>query len=77
MIRESNEPNYDPSILCEEKIIDAVTMTGESHKNDSRLVHQIFLRNVSEESNAYTYIKPLLRHRDDRRDFFSSQGKVQ
>ena len=71
MIRENDEPNYDPSILHEDNVIDAVTMTGESYKNDARLVHQIILRNVSEESNAYTCIKPLLRYRDGRRDFLA------
>ena len=68
VIRDEEAPVYDPSIPYEVNIIDAVALTGESFKNDARLVHQIILRNVSEESNAYTYIKPLLRHRDGRRD---------
>ena len=43
MIRESDNPNRDPSILHEDNIIDAVTMTGKSYKNDARLVHQTIL----------------------------------
>ena len=71
VIRENNDPQYDGDIPYEDNIIKAVVMSGESYKNDARLVHQIILRNVSEESNAYTYIKPLLRYRDGRRDFIA------
>ena len=67
-IRKEEAPSYDPDIPCEDNIIDAVALTGESFKNDARLIHQIILRNASNESNAYTCVKPLLRHRDSRRD---------
>ena len=71
VIRKEEAPVYDPDIPYEENIIDAVALTGESFKNDACLVHQIILRNVSKESNAYTCIKPLLRYRDGRRDIMA------
>ena len=71
ILRKEETPVYDPDIPYEENIIDAVALTGESFKNDARLVHQIILRNASEESNAYTHIKPLLRYRDGRKDIMA------
>ena len=75
VIREDSVPHYDPEIPYDEKIINAMAMTRESYKNDGRLVHQIILRNVSEKSNTYTYIKPLLRYRDGRRDFLALKDR--
>ena len=71
VIRKEEASIYNPDIPYEEKIIDTVALTSESFKNDTRLVHQIILCNVSEESNAYTYIKPLLRYCDGRRDIIA------
>ena len=71
VIRKEEAPIYDPDIPYEDNIIDAVALTGESFKNDARLVHQIILRNASEESNACTHVKPLLKHRDGRRDLMA------
>ena len=63
VIRKNADPNCDEEILCEDNIFNAVAMSGESFKNDTRLVHQIMLKNVSKESNAYTYIKPSCNER--------------
>ena len=39
VIRKEEAPSYDPDIPCEDNIIDAVALTGESFKNDARLVY--------------------------------------
>ena len=61
VIREIDEPEYDDDLDYDENIINAVDLTGEEYKIDAKTVHQIILRNVHEDSDAYTYIKPLLR----------------
>ena len=70
-IQENDDPDFDKEIPYEDNIVNAVAMNGESYKNDARLAPQIILRNISEESNAHTCIKPLLRYCDDRKDFLA------
>ena len=48
--------------------IKSVPLEGPKFQADARTVHQILLNNINEDSDAYTYIKTLLRHRDGRRD---------
>jgi len=61
VIREDVQPHFDPLIPYDEAIIQGVTMEGPAFKIDARTVHQIILRNVHEDSDAYVYLKPLLR----------------
>ena len=71
VIREADDAEYDDSLNYDEAIIDAVELNGEDYKIDAKTVHQIILRNVHEDSDAYTYIKPLLRRRDGRLDIMA------
>ncbi len=71
VIRRNSESEYDPELPYEEAAQQAVALTGEKFKVDARTVHQIILRNVHEDSDAYTYIKTLLRHRNGRRDMIA------
>ena len=71
VIRRIEAQNFDATIPYEEAIIQAVSLDGNEFKQDARTVHKIILQNVHEDSDAYTYIKPLLRHRDGRRDMLA------
>lgn len=75
VIREIDEPNYDDDLDYDEAIINAVDLNGEDYKIDTRTVHQLILRNVHEDSDAYTYIKPLLRKRDGRLDILALRDR--
>ena len=45
-----------------------MSLSGVEFTHDARTVHKIILKNIHEDSDAYTYVKPLIRHRDGRRD---------
>ena len=77
VIRENDEPVYDEELDYDEAVIEAVALEGEEFKIDTRTVHQIILRNVHEDSDAYTYIKPLLRSRDGRKDMLALRQRYQ
>jgi len=75
VIREIEEPEFVEELDYDEAIINAVELTGEEYKIDAKTVHQIILRNVHEDSDAYTYIKPLLRKRDGRMDMLALRDR--
>ena len=52
----------------EEKAINATLLEGLEYEADLLTVHLFILNNVSEESDAYTYIQPLLARNNGRRD---------
>ena len=68
VIREDETPVFDETIDYDEAIIQAVPLTGPDFALDAKTVHRIVLHNVCEDSDAYTYIKTLLRFRNGRRD---------
>ena len=68
VIRDNDAPNFDAGLPYDEAVINGMTLTGEEYKQDARTVHKIILKNVHEDSDAYTYIKTLIRHRNGRRD---------
>ena len=71
VIREDKVPFFNNTITYEEAVTQATTLTGVDYKQDARTVHKIILKNINEDSDAYTYVKTLLRHRDGRRDIRS------
>ena len=71
VIRADEAPIFDEDISYEEAIIQALHLDTEDFKIDARTVHQLILLNVHEDSDAYTYIKPLLRYQDGRRDMLA------
>ena len=52
----------------EEKVIGATPITGRDFKQDSKTVHTLILKNLSENSEAYTYIETTLGDQDGRVD---------
>ena len=75
VIREEEASQFDPTIPFEDAIIQAVAVDNAQFKIDARTVHQIILNNVDDNSDAYTYIKPLLRHHDGRRDILALRDR--
>ena len=68
VIKESDTPTFDPTVTYEEAVTEAMSLSGVEFTHDARTVHKIILKNIHEDSDAYTYVKPLIRHRDGRRD---------
>ena len=68
VIREEDVPTFDASQPYDEAVINAMTLTGQEFQQDARTVHKIIMKNVHEDSDAYTYIKTLIRHRNGRKD---------
>ena len=68
VIRMNGPRLYDPDASFETNAITATEITGPEFAQDAQTVHQIILHNVHEDSDAYTYIKPVLRFQDGRRD---------
>ena len=75
VIREEAAPSFDPAVSYDTSVIQAVALTGDSFRLDARTVHQLILLNVHEDSDAYTYIKTLLRHHDGRRDILALRAR--
>ena len=59
----------------EEKAINATLLDGLEYEADLLTVHLFILNNVSEESDAYTYIQPLLSRNNGRRDVLALKDR--
>ena len=68
VIRSDDAAFFDTTIPYDDAAINGVPLTGQMFNQDARTVHKIILKNVHEDSDAYTYIKTLIRHRNGRRD---------
>ena len=68
VIRPDDAAIFDATIPYDDAVINGVPLTGQMFNQDARTVHKIILKNVHEDSDAYTYIKTLIRHRNGRRD---------
>ena len=68
VIHDNDASNFDAGLPYDKAVTNGMTLTGEEFKQDARTVHKIILKNVHEDSDAYTYIKTLIRHRNGRRD---------
>ena len=58
VIRDNDAPNFDAGLPYDKAAINGMTLTGEEFRQDARTVHKIILKNVHEDSDAYTYIRP-------------------
>ena len=59
----------------EEKVIGASPITGRNFKQDAKMVHNIILKNLSENSEAYTYIENSLGDQDGRVDILALRAR--
>ena len=68
IIRENDTPILEGLPTWEKKAISGAPLNGVAFNQDAATAHRIIVSNISEDSDAYTYIKPMLRHEDGRRD---------
>ena len=69
VIRPVDAPTAIGHANWEEKAINMAPLMGTDYRQDIATVHQIIVRNIAEDSDAYTYIKPKLRMEDGRKDY--------
>jgi hypothetical protein len=77
IIRENEAPQPVGHATWELKAIHAAPLTGLDYEADRMTVHLFILNNVSEESDAYTYIQPLLKRNDGRRDVIALRERYE
>ena len=68
IIRENDAPILAGLATWERKAVSGAPLTGVAFKQDAATAHRIIVSTISKDSDAYTYIKPMLRHEDGRRD---------
>ena len=71
VIREVALPTLIGFSSWEEKVIAATPISGRDFKQDSKTVHNLILKNLSENSEAYTYIETSLGDQDGRVDILA------
>jgi hypothetical protein len=77
IIRANSAPELEGHDTWEETAIHGAPLNGLDYDADKMTVHLFILNNVSEESDAYTYIQPLLRHNDGRRDVLALRARYE
>ena len=78
VIREADAAAIDiDGATWDKKFIDAIELSGPEYNIDRQIVHAIILRNVAEDSDAYTYIKPNIRRENGRLDMISLKGRYE
>ena len=75
VIRREAQAGVDARGDWEKMAIAKSPLNGAKFVQDSRVVHQIISRNIAEESDAYTYIKPNIRKEDGRVDYLALAGR--
>ena len=68
VIRKEEAPAFDGTLPYDKAVIQGTAITGPAFVQDAQTVHRIILHNVPENSDAYTYLKPVLRRQDGRDD---------
>ncbi len=71
VIRTEETPNLIGHATWEEMAIHGAPLTGLDWEADRMTVHLFILNNIGQDSDAYTYIQPLLRRNDGRRDIIA------
>ena len=68
VMRENDAPDQTERDNWEEKSVLAVPLSGRLYKQYNLMVHNIILRNISDESDAFTYVKSYIKKDDGRAD---------
>ena len=73
IIREKDEPTIEAPDDAEDEwdwlSVAATPLEGKKYIQDRKLVHQIIIRNVADDSDAYTYLKPNVAKENGRMDY--------
>ena len=62
VIRENDAPDQKERDTKEEKAVLAVPLTGRLYNQDNHIVNNIILRNITDKSDAFTYVKPYIKN---------------
>ena len=77
IIRENDAPDQTERNIWEENSVLAVPLTGILYKQDNFTVHNIILRNISDASDAFTYVKPYIKKYDVRTDIKALRSRYE
>ena len=78
VIREADAAAIDiDGATWDKKFMDAIELSGPEYTIDRQIVHAIILRNVAEDSDAYTYIKPNICREKGRLNMISLKGRYE
>ena len=77
ILRENGAPDQTEHDTWEEKAVLAVPLTGRIYKQDNLTVHNIILRNITDASDAFTYVKPYIKKDDDRTDIKALRSRYE
>ena len=73
-IREDDDPNLADQETWEHKAILATPHKGNAYFKNKLTVHNIILHNISDGSDAFTYVKTYLKKDDKRLDIQALRG---
>jgi hypothetical protein len=68
IIHRDDEPNFEFEDW-EELAVNCAPLNGLSYESDRKTVHLFLMNNISEDSDAYAYIQPLLLKNNGRLDW--------
>ena len=68
VIRENNAPDQTERGTWEEKAVLEVPLTGRLYKQDNLTVKNIILRNISDTSDSFPYVKLYIKKYNGRTD---------
>jgi hypothetical protein len=73
VIREQEAPDLNGfrQLTWEESAVLGTPLTGLDYQADCMTVHLFILNNIGEDSDAYTYIQPILGRNDGRKDIIA------
>ena len=77
VIREDDDPNLADQETWEHKAILVAPHKGNAYLQDKLTVHNIILRNITDGSDAFTYVKPYLTKDDERLDIQAHRGRYE
>ena len=77
VIWENDAPILAGRDTWEEMAIAGAPLTGRDYKRDCTTVHQIIVRNITKDSDAFTYIKPHLKHENGRKHIKALLGRYE
>ena len=77
VIRENNTPNQIELDTWEEKAVLESPFTRRIYKQDNLTVHNILLRNIADESDAFTYMKLYIKKDDERTEIKALRSRYE
>ena len=77
VIRKNDTPDLSDHANWEERARLAAPHAGNTYRLDTLAVHGVILRNISESSDAYTYVKTNIRIDDGRVDIKALRARYE